>query len=317
MADESGKENVTTAPVVDQQPQTLVAQDTPGIPSPDDAQNYGIFSKSNDELADAAIGNFAPEESMQPTGGFDMNLMFRASQYGMTEDQARSYGTPELLNSTLNTIDQNILASQQDYSNQQAYPQNQQQNQPDPNAQNATNQTASEDALFQMDNAELDETVASQMDGMNKHYADQVTRMRQDQAAIVDYLREVESRRYAAMFEDEISELGDDWKPVFGTQATRTPGSPQQRNVDQQAKLLEGLWQSFPNATMQQLFVQALDAGFGEHKQRLYRNGLSQKARQQSATRMGRPSATQGPSLSGEQRATKAAAEFMRERGFV
>ena len=319
MAKQAGGENITSEPVfADQELPPETDADSPGLPpAPDD--NFGIF----DETDNPNIPVMDDSDSMQPAAGrFGADLLFKANQYGISEEQARSYGSPELLEHTLGMIDQNIMAAQQQQMGGAWGPQGvpAQQDQPlnPPPAGQSTQDTVSDELRYDLDisaDADLDAGVVDQLKSMNQHYADRLSKMREDQAAMVSYLREVESRRYSAEFDDAIATLGDDWKPVFGTPDSRAPGSPQHRNFLSAAQLVDSMANASPNATMQSLVAIAAGAAFPEHKDRLYRNGLTAKAKRQTATRMGRPSATQGPTLSPDQRAVMAATRKMRELG--
>jgi len=289
---------------------------------PDDAPEITAQMRRSQERTAKPRPAPVVEPEPEPAGpAWDEALLQRAHEAGLTDEEAQSYGSPAILERTLDLLDR-TLSSQIKTARQK------QQQQP------ATDKPPEKKERKKPTFAMIKETYGDDVaaaweaawDEMDKGYQEELESVRSTVKALQDEQQLRRQEEFTLMVDKYFDSLGDEYKDIFGKGPLRDlkPESPQYKarvGVVEEADVLAFAYRTagrtLPNEP--ELLDRARRMLHAEKAEAKARREVSEKLRDRQGQFVARPTARAGGAADdlpkGEERARQKVAEFLEKRG--
>lgn len=294
----------------------------------------------------------AAQDQADATSAFDAQLLDTARWYGLTDEEAKAFGTPDTLRRVLTAMDRRDVSAAQSQSQQTEQVEGAAGRQPEATAQAAAPQAPApqEVSLAQLTgdvekfNLEpllegWDDDTKKLFSQLNDHYDaqmrkiaakakaispvnEQVTQLQQQLAALEDFRLREEGARIEQEFDGLFGSLGDEFADSFGKQAARElPLDSKQlqarRELVQEMNALAEVDRRFnrPPLNRKQLFERALAVRNFNKTQDLAVKKVQAQVAQRQQQAVAKPTQRKPTAVTGVHSAVDFVNQFLAERG--
>ena len=255
-------------------------------------QSLGLDTTVPSEGEDA---NPSPETS--DDGGFGGDLLSRASELGFSNEEAKAFGSPDLLASTLSKMDR----SSADLIRQMQQPMGRDDNSSSPETSPTE---AKEMKPFEHGLSEdtFDEGIVKAFDGLASYFQTEVKNLKDMIGAQNATVQQVQGQDAISQYERFVSDLGKGWEPVFGSTPVSqlAPNSASMQKHQEMSDMVEVLSIKNPNMDFQTLCKRALHSLHYDHIKSMDQQKLSAKVSNRGRGTVGRPSSRKSSEVGGE-----------------
>jgi hypothetical protein len=294
---------------------------------------------AREEAAAAKPAESQPAEPAEDGDGFDDDLLSYAEFHGFTADEARDFGSPELLQKMLIKLDKQAA----DWGRKQLAAQEPQQDrqpaaQSNANAQNGQQQSNQQPSTFEkfkltLDANSFDEEAIKALNGINDHYDSAFRKQQEQLQALAQFVidqhqgqQQITGQQTAeanARMEQELDTffggLGDEFSDIFGKEPLQklTANDPKvtaRNRLLEEMNVLRFAYQNTAGKkvpTDSDLRRRALAALYPEKLTTAARKEVADKVAQRRTQAVARPGGHRAKPMTGEEKA------MQRERDFA
>ncbi|MFW6033479.1 MAG: hypothetical protein ACOCTI_08930, partial [Phycisphaeraceae bacterium] len=253
-----------------------------------------------DGAGEEGEGEGGEEDAGAGDDGFDEALLSRASEAGLSEEEARGYGSPEALKHGLSVLEK-LAGKAADLSREQ--------------------ETGEDEDAFdiELDEELIDPDVVKTFQGMKSHFEGVVGKLQGRIGELEEQLGEQVMASRLDRVDRTLDGMGEEYAELFGRGPRAGLGEAEIANRQQVLETIDTLRSGYAQQgktipSDAELVKRAVQSEFGDKLQEITRKQLAQRTERRRRQALSRGSSREGKALSPEEQAIRFAENFARER---